>query len=172
MTEKKPNLMSEVAQAQLAVAGSLDRMDQRVNAWLVLLGEDQDHSITAQSAREDMATIRGAFATHNNGTSFGEVLQQLEAQPLVSRMDAWAPASPAPAPGQEPDYAAVLADLQRVCKHHGVALTGSCIWEGIHGEIEIAMASAVVSCPDAPDQLQTFDNAVFVTAIGIQKEAT
>lgn len=98
--ESHLKLMSEVAQAQLAVAGALDRMDQRVNAWLVLLGEDQDHSITAQSARADMATIRGAFATHNNGTSFGEVLQQLEAQSPVSRMDARAP-SAAPAPKHE-----------------------------------------------------------------------
>lgn len=101
MTEKKTNRMSEVAQAQLAIAGALDRMDQRVNAWLVLLGEDQDHSITAQLAREDMATIRGAFATQNNGTSFHEVLHQLEARPPVSRMDTWAPPSSAPAPKQE-----------------------------------------------------------------------
>lgn len=100
MTEKKTNRMSEVAQAQLAIAGALDRMDRRVNAWLVLLGEDQDHSITAQLAREDMATIRGAFATHNNGTSFFEVLQQLETQSPVSRMDARAP-STAPAPKNE-----------------------------------------------------------------------
>lgn|GEM_PF-6120468 len=101
MTEKKTNLMSEVAQSQLAVAGALDRMDQRVNTWLVLLGEDQDHSITAQAAREDMATIRGAFVTQYNGTSFHEVLHQLEARPTVSRMDAWAPPSPPPAPKQE-----------------------------------------------------------------------
>lgn len=168
MTEKKTNRMSEVAQAQLAVAGALDRMDQRVNTWLVLLGEDQDHSITAQAAREDMTTIRGAFATQYNGTSFHEVLHQLEARPPVSRMDALAPPSPAPAPGQELDYAAVLADLQRLCKHHGVALIGSCYAEGIFGEIEIARASAAaVFKPRDPDQLQKIGDDVFVTAIGI-----
>ncbi|GEM_PF-6298678 len=76
--------------------------------------------------------------------------------------------APAPAPSQELDYAAVLADLQRVCKHHGVALIGSCYAEGIFGEIEIARASAAaVFKPRDPDQLQKIGDDVFVTAIGI-----
>jgi len=85
----------------------------------------------------------------------------------VPRMDAWESPSQAPAPVQELDYAAVLADLQRVCKHHGVALIGTCYAEGIFGEIEIARASAVEFKPRDPDQLQKIGDDVFVTAIGI-----